>query len=64
VSAAAGTTPAAAAEPGPKRPEDGPDARLHRLGRLGRLGRWAADHARIVFAAWAVLAVGLGIFAP
>ncbi|HEX6986518.1 MAG TPA: hypothetical protein VF170_14140, partial [Planctomycetaceae bacterium] len=37
---------------------------MHRLGRLGRLGRWAAGHARIVFAAWAVLAVGLGIFAP
>ena len=35
-----------------------------RLGPIGRLGRRAADHARLVFAAWALLAVALGIFAP
>ncbi|MFN8223420.1 MAG: MMPL family transporter [Gaiellales bacterium] len=34
------------------------------VGPLGRLGLWAADHRRAVFAAWLVLAVGLGIFAP
>ena len=64
MSATTGTRPTYAAEPGPKRPRHGHDVRLHRLGRLGQLGRWAAGHARIVFAAWAVLAVGLGIFAP
>jgi RND superfamily putative drug exporter len=35
-----------------------------RSGPIGRLGRWAATHARIVFAAWFILAVGLGMFAP
>ena len=34
------------------------------VGPIGRLGRWAATHAGIVFAAWAVIAVGLGVFAP
>lgn len=34
------------------------------LGPIGRLGRRAADHARLVFVAWALLAVALGIFAP
>jgi len=33
-------------------------------GPIGRLGGWAATHARVVFIAWAVLAVGLGILAP
>jgi RND superfamily putative drug exporter len=33
-------------------------------GPIGRLGRWAATHARIVFIAWAALAVGLGVLAP
>ena len=33
-------------------------------GPIGRLGRWASEHAGIVFAAWAVLAVALGAFAP
>ncbi|HST38415.1 MAG TPA: MMPL family transporter [Conexibacter sp.] len=33
-------------------------------GPIGRLGGWAADHARLVFVAWALVAVGLGIFAP
>ncbi len=31
---------------------------------LARLGRWAHDNRRIVFAVWAVLALGLGVFAP
>jgi RND superfamily putative drug exporter len=34
------------------------------VGPIGRLGRWAADHIRIVAIAWAVVAVGLGVFAP
>jgi len=34
------------------------------LGPIGRLGRFAATHRRGVFAAWAVLAVGLGFLAP
>ena len=34
------------------------------LGPIGRLGRWTATHFRIVAAAWVVVAVGLGIFAP
>jgi RND superfamily putative drug exporter len=33
-------------------------------GPIGRLGRWTAAHARLVFILWAVLAVGLGVFAP
>jgi RND superfamily putative drug exporter len=33
-------------------------------GPIGRLGRWAAGHAGVVFASWAVIAVGLGVFAP
>ncbi|MCL4286218.1 MAG: MMPL family transporter [Thermoleophilia bacterium] len=33
-------------------------------GPIGRLGRWAAERRRLVFAAWALIAVGLGIFAP
>jgi len=34
------------------------------VGPIGRLGRWTADHVRLVVVAWAVLAVGLGVFAP
>ena len=34
------------------------------LGPIGRLGRWSATHFRAVAAAWIVIAVGLGIFAP
>jgi RND superfamily putative drug exporter len=34
------------------------------LGPIGRLGRWTATHVRIVVAAWAVIAVGLGVLAP
>lgn len=34
------------------------------LGPIGRLGRWSARNARWVFIAWAVVVVGLGIFAP
>ncbi len=33
-------------------------------GPIGRLGRWSAGNAKLVFVAWAVLAVGLGMFAP
>jgi putative drug exporter of the RND superfamily len=31
---------------------------------MGRLGRWTARNARIVFVAWAIVALALGIFAP
>ena len=34
------------------------------VGPIGRLGRWTAGHFRIVAAAWVVVAVGLGVFAP
>ena len=34
------------------------------LGPVGRLGRFAALHRRAVFVTWALVAVGLGIFAP
>src|SRR5689334_16982658 len=34
------------------------------IGSLGRLGRWTATHFRAVVAAWVVVAVGLGVFAP
>jgi putative drug exporter of the RND superfamily len=35
-----------------------------RLGPIGRLGRYTATHVRVVLAAWAVVAVALGFFAP
>lgn len=34
------------------------------VGPIGRLGRWTADHVRLVALTWAVIAVGLGVFAP
>jgi putative drug exporter of the RND superfamily len=34
------------------------------VGSIGRLGGWAATHFRAVVAAWVVIAVGLGVFAP
>ncbi len=34
------------------------------LGPIGRLGRWTATHFRAVVAAWILIAVGLGVFAP
>jgi len=34
------------------------------VGPLGRLGGWTADHVRLVVLAWAVVAIGLGVFAP
>ena len=34
------------------------------LGPIGRLGRWSATHARMVFIAWAIIVVGLGVLAP
>ena len=36
----------------------------HGYGPLGRLGLWTSGHLRIVLIAWAVIAVGLGAFAP
>jgi RND superfamily putative drug exporter len=35
-----------------------------RVGPIGRLGRYTASHFRVVLAAWIVLAVALGVFAP
>jgi len=58
MSATTGSRPAAAP------PAGAPSVPPRRGGPIGRLGRWAAEHARIVFAAWAVIAIGLGIFAP
>jgi RND superfamily putative drug exporter len=34
------------------------------VGRFGRLGAWTADHFRAVVAAWVVIAIGFGVFAP
>jgi putative drug exporter of the RND superfamily len=34
------------------------------VGPVGRLGGWAADHVRAISIAWAVIAVGLAVFAP
>ena len=34
------------------------------VGPIGRMGRWTATHVRTVVIAWAVIAVGLGAFAP
>ncbi|HEX6460874.1 MAG TPA: MMPL family transporter [Thermoleophilaceae bacterium] len=34
------------------------------VGPIGRLGRWTATHFRAVVAAWIVVAVALGVFAP
>lgn len=36
----------------------------HKLGPIGRLGRYTATHRKVVFIAWAVIALGLGFFAP
>ncbi|HSC92319.1 MAG TPA: MMPL family transporter [Gaiellaceae bacterium] len=41
-----------------------PPASQAEVGPLGRLGRWTAGHFRVVAVAWAVIAVGLGMFAP
>lgn len=43
---------------------EGHKDKAHRAGPVGRLGRWAAENAKLVFIGWAVLAVGLGFFAP
>ncbi|MGZ8805074.1 MAG: MMPL family transporter, partial [Microbacterium sp.] len=37
---------------------------MNRLGPIGRLGHWTATHFRVVLAAWIVVAIGLGVFAP
>ena len=34
------------------------------VGPIGRLGGWTASHVKLVVVAWAVIAVGLGVFAP
>ena len=34
------------------------------VGPVGRLGRWTATHFRAVAAAWVVIAVAAGVFAP
>ncbi len=34
------------------------------VGPIGRLGRFMVDHVRLVAAGWAIVAVGLGVFAP
>ena len=37
---------------------------MSRVGPIGRLGRWTAQHFAAVAAAWVVVAIGLGMFAP
>ena len=37
---------------------------MSRLGPIGRLGHWTATHFRAVLAAWVVVAIALGAFAP
>ena len=37
---------------------------MSNVGPIGRLGRYTATHFRIVLAAWVLVAVGLGVFAP
>ena len=34
------------------------------VGPIGRLGRWTATHFRLVVAAWLLIAVAAGVFAP
>jgi RND superfamily putative drug exporter len=36
----------------------------HSYGPIGRLGRWTAGHFKLVAVAWAIVAIGLGVFAP
>jgi RND superfamily putative drug exporter len=37
---------------------------MNEVGPIGRLGRLAATHRRLVFVAWALIAIGMGILAP
>jgi putative drug exporter of the RND superfamily len=37
---------------------------MSELGPIGRLGRFTASHFGVVVAAWLVIAVGFGVFAP
>ena len=53
------TAPATEVEPRPAAPTD-----AVRYGPLGRLGLWTAGHLRAVLVVWAVVALGLGAFAP
>ncbi|WP_019875272.1 MMPL family transporter [Sporichthya polymorpha] len=51
--------------PGPRHRRPDRDGRAAGAsGPVGRLGGWAADHARLVFTAWLLITVGLGMFAP
>ena len=43
---------------------DGVDGLMSRVGPIGRLGRYTATHFRVVLAAWLLVAVVLGFFAP
>ena len=42
----------------------GGDVPMTRVGPIGRLGRYTATHFRVVLAAWLLVAVVLGFFAP
>src|SRR5215210_4010651 len=37
---------------------------LRAVGPIGRLGGFAADHVRVIIAAWAIVALALSAFAP
>ena len=39
-------------------------AAMSAVGPIGRLGRWTATHFRLVAAAWILIAVAAGVFAP
>jgi RND superfamily putative drug exporter len=41
-----------------------PNSSALEVGPIGRLGRWTATHFRAVVAAWIVIGLGLGVFAP
>ena len=46
------------------RTDAGPQPAGRAFGPLGRLGVWTSSHLRLVLVVWAVVAVGLGAFAP
>ena len=50
-----------AASPAAPPPTEDPS---HRFGPLGRLGLWVTAHTRLVGVVWALVIVGLGVFAP
>jgi putative drug exporter of the RND superfamily len=56
--------PAPAPAPAPARAPGGAAAQRAQVGPIGCLGRYTATHFRTVLAAWALVALALGFFAP